>query len=951
MTNTLAFGTPTLGVLSNRGAPVRTLTYNRSAVDDPLDERIERTAYDARGLLASRIDTRLADAAGAPNFSYLASLSGHVLRTVGVDAGAILALADIDGRPLWSRDARGTVTTIAYDTLGRALAVTETAEDATSAVRETMAYGEATPDAQAHNLRGQCVRHYDTAGRLAWDGFTLTGQPLAETRTLLADPDAEPDWRGDDASVWDAQLDPTPYTTTWRHDAAGAWFAQTDAKGNLQSHTFDVAGRLAGSTLTLAGGSPQPVLSAIDYSAAGQVLSETAGNGVISTYAYEPQTQRLVQLTVTRPVQAARTTVLQDLHYTYDPVGNVLGLRDAAQATTYWRNQRVDSTRSYTYDALYQLISASGRESANRGQQGHTLPAPVVPTDASTSTNYTRTYAYDRGGNLTRIQHQGATAYTQDIVVSATSNHALQQNAAGSLRPAAIDDGTWFDPAGNQQMLLPDRTQPLAWNARNRLSRVTLVARPGAQDDRETYQYGGNGMRVRKCTATQTAGTTRTAEAITLPGLTLRITRSGDGQSVKVVQTLQDVQTQAGRTAARALHWETGQPDGAPNDALRYSHGNLIGSVGLELDAQAELISREEYYPYGGTAVWSARSQVEADTKFIRYSGKERDATGLYDYGRRSYQPWLGRWLNPDPAGTVDGLNLYRMVRNNPVSLRDPDGKAPQQVLDAYNRMVSKGEAWQDIRSKNGKEAIKKLSESNLTSLTKESLSGIEREFLSNFERQPFYLTHFTSSDIRNQNGSLEILSRVQLKKKGIKFSESNTDQLDLGSFATDDFAFFSIESGHAAHKSSSRFGNIRYRTPLNKIDSKVSKYAHLEATDLAQNDQRPVTKPPGFLSRDDKEKFFHGEVEQHQITDLIFYGKKMMTGIGLRIVRDLKEFSPPTRSEVLSSETPEQFNEIVNSFYRPQILFPHSIQLPPNIVDYHEEGNQKIKVAPHYYV
>nr|ULG13819.1 SppC [Serratia proteamaculans]ULG13961.1 SppC [Serratia proteamaculans]ULG16882.1 SppC [Serratia proteamaculans]ULG16991.1 SppC [Serratia proteamaculans] len=85
----------------------------------------------------------------------------------------------------------------------------------------------------------------------------------------------------------------------------------------------------------------------------------------------------------------------------------------------------------------------------------------------------------------------------------------------------------------------------------------------------------------------------------------------------------------------------------------------------------------EEYYPYGGTAVWTARSAVEADYKTIRYSGKERDATGLYYYGYRYYQPWVGRWLSADPAGTIDGLNLFRMVRNNPVTLMDNDGLAP----------------------------------------------------------------------------------------------------------------------------------------------------------------------------------------------------------------------------------------------------------------------------------
>ncbi|EGH49324.1 insecticidal toxin protein, partial [Pseudomonas syringae pv. pisi str. 1704B] len=51
------------------------------------------------------------------------------------------------------------------------------------------------------------------------------------------------------------------------------------------------------------------------------------------------------------------------------------------------------------------------------------------------------------------------------------------------------------------------------------------------------------------------------------------------------------------------------------------------------------------------TAWWAARSAVEAKYKTVRYSGKERDTSGLYYYGLRYYAPWLQRWINPDPAG------------------------------------------------------------------------------------------------------------------------------------------------------------------------------------------------------------------------------------------------------------------------------------------------------------
>ncbi|VFS15006.1 RHS repeat-associated core domain [Enterobacter cancerogenus] len=99
---------------------------------------------------------------------------------------------------------------------------------------------------------------------------------------------------------------------------------------------------------------------------------------------------------------------------------------------------------------------------------------------------------------------------------------------------------------------------------------------------------------------------------------------------------------EAGRAQVRVLHWANGKPDGIDNDQVRYSYDNLTGSSGLELDGNGKVISTEEYYPYGGTAVWTARSAVEAGYKTVRYSGKERDATGLYCYGYRYYQPWAG---------------------------------------------------------------------------------------------------------------------------------------------------------------------------------------------------------------------------------------------------------------------------------------------------------------------
>ncbi|WP_205903882.1 hypothetical protein, partial [Pseudomonas viridiflava] len=62
------------------------------------------------------------------------------------------------------------------------------------------------------------------------------------------------------------------------------------------------------------------------YNAFNQVGQETAGNGVISRYAYDPHTGRLNELLAT----SANGVAVQKLTYAYDPVGNVLEIKDAA---------------------------------------------------------------------------------------------------------------------------------------------------------------------------------------------------------------------------------------------------------------------------------------------------------------------------------------------------------------------------------------------------------------------------------------------------------------------------------------------------------------------------------------------------------------------------------------------------------------------------------------------
>ena len=668
--STLHKKTPSVTVLSNRGQAVRDIVYHRHPdTPDNTDERITRHQFDARGFLQQSADPRM-QASGLSNFRYVTSLSGLVLRTESADAGISLTLNDAAGRLMISISqictdkgqdncSKAVTQTFRYegaDSAGRLLSITEQTAGPKTQVTERFVYAGNSEAEKAKNLAGICTHHYDPAGLMQTDSIALTGVPLSVTRQLLKDadnPDIAVNWP---ESNPESLLSAEKYTTQTTADATGAVLNTTDAAGHQQKVTYDIAGLLSTSRVTVKGGAEKIIIKSVTYSAAGQKLREEHGNGVVTTYTYEAQTQRLIAVKTEYPV---RKKIFQDLRYEYDPVGNVLCVTNDAEETRFWHNQKVVPENRYTYDTLYQLVSATGREMANAGQQSGSLP-DISLFDKASYTNYTRNYVYDRAGNMTQIRHSAPATnnnYTTDITVSQRSNRAVLKTLADTPEKAEA----LFTPGGQQTQLQPG--QALSWTARGELKQVTPVVRNGAAGDRESYRYDAGSQRILKTAVQKTGNSTQTQQVIYLPGLELR---SGKENYQVICAGV------AGRAQVRLLHW----PDGK-KDHQRFSYDNLIGSSGLETDGDGNLLSQEEYYPFGGTAVLVAGADSGIDYKTHRYSGKERDATGLYYYGYRYYQPWAGRWLSSDPAGTVDGLNLFRMVRNNPVTLRDDDGRKP----------------------------------------------------------------------------------------------------------------------------------------------------------------------------------------------------------------------------------------------------------------------------------
>lgn len=615
--------TPSVSVTGPRGSVIRQVEYLRKVAGGEVEALVTRQHYDVAGRLEAQRDPRLP----TPNINTVYGLGGTPLKIDSVDAGWRLSLPGLAGETLQRWDERRSHWRMTYDNQLRVVAVEENAQSDV----DTVTYSDALADA-SRNLRGQLTEQTDPSGSLCLHSYGLLGQPLHETRTFH---------------------DGKAFVSRRVYSPLGAVLEQIDAGEHRQQSHYDLAGQLKQVRLQLKGQTGwQLVLQDAQYNAAGQIIEQTAGNGVISRWHHNPADARLHRQSARQNQQQP----FQDFEYEYDLVGNITRILDHVFTPSHFANQRVDGHRAFSYDSLYRLHSATGYDDGPPSD----IPGLPQATDPNNRRNYTQKYDYDHGGNLTKLCHvrEGA-CHTREMFIDPASNRGVRWTS-GDPDPQF---DKLFDRHGNLLAVQPG--QPMQWNSRDELASVTLVSRENGPNDEEHYRYS-QGTRVYKRHDTHTAKTSHFHDVRYLPGLEIR-TRD-DGEELHIIALA------TGFGSVRCLHWVTGKPPGIDANQLRYTHDDHLGSCLMELDQQARLISHEGYYPFGATSWMAARSVIEVAYKFIRYSGKEMDESGMYYYGQRYYAPWLGRWTQPDKLGTVDGLNLYRMTGNNPINFVDEQG-------------------------------------------------------------------------------------------------------------------------------------------------------------------------------------------------------------------------------------------------------------------------------------
>ncbi|MGK7905771.1 MAG: SpvB/TcaC N-terminal domain-containing protein [Synechococcus sp.] len=743
------WNTPSSAVVDALGRTVQTTERNRakpSGEGDPLaaiEEYRTTSTYDIRGNLLT-----VRDALGREAFSYTYDLTpssgeeeeegAQVWRIEQLDAGVRRMVFDAAGTERERRDSKGAVILQDYDRLDRPryLWARDGKNEAVS-LRERLIYGDGGDvsqlseaerrASQAQNLLGELQQHYDEAGRQIFGPYDFKGNLRQKQRqtigdaTILKFPAFRVDWQPPAGQTLEQYangiLEARVYGTDMAYDGLNRVMAMTypeDTNGHRQvlKPNYNWAGALERVSLN-----GQPYVEQIAYNAKGQRTLIAYGNGLITRYAYEAETFRLARLRTEAFTQQGLTYAfqgapLQDFAYRYDLAGNILSIQDRTPRCGV-QNEPLGANaldRQFTYDPMYRLLSATGRECKDIPkprpwddeprcgfhQKNNGLPDQRNAPELTVL--YRETYTYDAAGNMLTLQHQqvvqrngnsdwettwsrhfGMGEMTPEDWAQTWQQHLqkywpdplgnklthVEDRRAGVPAPPVVNQTHFFDDNGN--LTREKASRHFEWDHSDRLREFRTQAPNGPTTVRAVYFYDSAGMRVKK--------------------LVVKGNQPGAGV-VETTTYIDEVferrqQVQAGATKENSwLHVMDGENRvalvrvGQPLDekdvgpAVQYCLGDHLGSSNLVVDNSRNWVNREEFTPYGETSFGAFGK------KRYRFTGKERDEeSGLNYHDARYLGNWLGRWISCDPQRNIEKINSYSYALSNPILYFDSNGR------------------------------------------------------------------------------------------------------------------------------------------------------------------------------------------------------------------------------------------------------------------------------------
>ena len=676
--------TPNVQYLDTLGRPILSIEHNKDRETNADEFYHTKVELDSEGNLRAVTDAR-----GNAVMQYKYDMLGNMVYENSMDAGERWMLTNIASNQhyVWDENERvleegsmvqeNRVFRTVYDALQRPIENLIKVNEGEWKLIEKIVYGESRPDAFEKNLRGQVFKHYDSSGLITHKAFDLKGNLVEANRQLTQTYDAEIiDWTTEEPSE-EIFIQKTAYDALNRITKLENWHLEGRLPG-IYTPKYNERGILKSETLSVNGQLTEAIRN-IEYNAKGQKTRVQYGNGTTTCYHYDIENFRLKQLRTTRtspgdtlptaPTNLSDPHVLQNLYYTYDPVGNITEILDDAYEPVFFNNQQVEPRSEYKYDALYRLIKAKGRENNQAtGAPGQFDPKPFevdMPVTDTALRNYTQYYYYDSVGNILKVKHvANGGSWTRHYGYADDSNRLLR-TWQGDNETDAVQ--YQYDTHGSMLNLnnSPDEYR-MQWDYRGMIHRVNLGGGGTAY-----YNYDSTKERTRK--RIERNGN-QVEERFYLGGLELYRKWQGGvvAEEIETHHLFADEQ----RLLIAEHVLQTDNNDLNTGILYRYQYNNHLGSACLEIDGNAQIISYEEYDPYGTSAYQARNKTIKATNKRYRYTGMERDEeTGLAYHSARYYMPWLGRWCSTDPIGIGDGVNVYSYVFNTPVKFVDYRGE------------------------------------------------------------------------------------------------------------------------------------------------------------------------------------------------------------------------------------------------------------------------------------
>jgi RHS repeat-associated protein len=617
---------------------------------------------------------KVIDARGNKVMEYNYDMLGHRVYQNSMDAGERWMLNNVMGNPVKRWDSRDHIFSFSYDDLQRPAEMKVEGgegDEHLNNIYEKIKYGEGQPDDKGKNLRGHVFEHYDTAGKVQFFKYDFKGNALKTTRWLAEEYREVVNWTGVDLK---SKLEPEPFSTESRFDALNRVIWTKTPDNSITEPGYNEANLLETIAVTQPEAPKKEYVKNIDYDEKGQRIKIEYGNNVYTNYYYDEKTFRLVHLETKK--QGGQ--LLQDLYYTYDPVGNIIEIEDKSIPVVFHNNEEIEPRLIYTYDPLYRLIRAKGKELKTQihfGDKDNWNDLPFLkgfnPGDPMALRNYIQSYRYDPVGNIGQMKHiADGGCWTRDYEYERDNNR---------LKNTRIEENTYTYPHHPTHGFIESmpHLQVMEWNFKDELQAVSKQRRTdGGTPETTYYVYDSKGQRVRKVTENQAAAgetPTKKSERIYLGGI--EIFRKHSDPNKGLERTTLHIMDDTQRIAM--IDTRNEKDDGTAPRTVRYQLSNHLGSTSLEINDEniPRVINYEEYHPYGTTASQAINKGIKAAAKRYRYTSMERDEeSGLNYHSARYYAPWLGRWCSADPAGLIDGPHQYFYAINNPLALEDPSG-------------------------------------------------------------------------------------------------------------------------------------------------------------------------------------------------------------------------------------------------------------------------------------